>query len=192
TSSYSPAASKAGGAIKFVVISIFIVIIIGASIVLPQVYVKSLEMRLDSIEKEINDPKYNEVKKVNAELASIDGILSVKRDIMSTIDSVSYPVNEVIIAVNNAVPKGCTVSKISYSGDKLTLEGKANDNLAVAELISRIKRLNFLTLDSGTTYDQTNAFSLTMRVGGNTATANTNTTNGNAASNNTADGKEGE
>lgn len=164
TSSYAQPRSGSG-ALKWIVGLVFIGAIVATSLVAPFFYIQSLKMELDSLNKEINHEKYNEVKQVNADLASINGVLNAKKTVMDKIDQVSYSVNEVIVAVSNAAPKGCNINNIEFEKNKLKVTGVIEDNIVIAEFVSRIQRLNFLTLDSDIKVDSGNIFTITLQVG---------------------------
>lgn len=143
TSTYTPAKSKLGVSIKAVVITIFVLLVIGVSILLPKAYIQTLKLELSGLEKEINNPKYDEVKTVRKDLETIDGVLASKADVMDSIDSINFPVNEIIVSVNSVVPQGCKINSIKYSGRSLMISGYVENRTVAAELVSSISRLNF-------------------------------------------------
>jgi len=61
---------------------------------------------------------------------------------------------------------GCTLTNIEFKNNKLKLTGIAKDNFVIAEFVSAIQRLSFLTLDSEVNVQNGNIFSFTLRVGG--------------------------
>lgn len=165
TSSYTPTKSKSGFSIKAVIITIFVLIVIGVSILLPKAYIQTLKLELSGLEKDINDPKYSEVKKVNSELATIDGVLASKADVMDSIDSMRFPVNEIIVSVNSVVPQGCEINSIKYSGKNLFIAGQAENRTIAAELVARISRLNFFTITQDIKLQPDGKFELVMESG---------------------------
>ena len=116
----------------------------------------------------MKDPKYDEVKKVNADIKSITGVLSTKNQIMNAIDKKAYPINEVITTVSSVVPKGCKINRIEYEANVITISGNTDDAIAIAELVSRIQRLDFISILEDITVDQTNTFTLRLSVGAST------------------------
>lgn len=156
---------SAGISVKAVAIIIVVLLFIGSTLAAPKVYIMALEGNLAKVEKEINDPKYDTVKKVKADLATIDGVIASKSDVMSTIDTKAYPINEVLVAVNSVVPAGCKVSSMEYKGTDLKLVGFADNSIAIAELVSKIQRLDFVEIKNDISVDQTNKFSLEMSLG---------------------------
>jgi len=92
--------------IKLVIGLILVGVVIGCSILAP-------ERELAQLEKEITSEKYAEVKKVNADLASIDGVLT------------SYPINDIFVALKNAEPVGCTLTNIEFNC-RVTLDSEVN------------------------------------------------------------------
>jgi len=77
-------------------------------------------------------------------LASIDGVLAKKKTVLNQIDSTSYPINDIFVALKNAEPVGCTLTNIEFKNNKLKLTGIAKDNFVIAEFVSAIQRLSFL------------------------------------------------
>lgn len=158
--------SSGSGVIKLVIGLILVGVVVGCSILAPFLHIKMLERELAQLEKEIASEKYAEVKKVNADLASIDGVLAKKKTVLNQIDSTSYPINDIFVALKNAEPVGCTLTNIEFKNNKLKLTGIAKDNFVIAEFVSAIQRLSFLTLDSEVNVQNGNIFSFTLRVGG--------------------------
>lgn len=168
TTSYTPSKPKAGVSPKAIVITVFVLLFIGATLVAPRFYISTLEGTLSGLKKEIEDPKYDEVKKVNADIKSITGVLSTKNQIMNAIDKKAYPINEVITTVSSVVPKGCKINRIEYEANVITISGNTDDAIAIAELVSRIQRLDFISILEDITVDQTNTFTLRLSVGAST------------------------
>ncbi len=165
TTSYTPERPKSGISAKAVTIFVFVVLFIAGTIAAPKMYIMSLESTLSSIEKEINDPQYDPVKKVRSDLASIDGIIGAKSTIMNDIDTKAYPINEVLVSVNSVVPKGCHINTMEYKGTQLSISGNADDNIAIAELVSKVQRLDFIEIAEDIVVDQTNKFTIKLSVG---------------------------
>ena len=165
TSGYTPSKSSSGATAKAIAIVIFILFFIGATILAPKLYIKTLESELSKVEKAIEDPVYDPVKKVRADLDSVNNTIKVKSDIMDTIDKKSYPINEVLVAVTSVVPRGCYINSMEYSGTNLKIYGKADNSIAIAELVSKIHRLDFIQITRDISVDNSNTFSLEMDVG---------------------------
>lgn len=164
-SSPNAKAGSIGISAKAIAILVVVLLFIGASLAAPKVYIMALEANLAKVEKEIEDPKYDEVKKVRADLSAIDGVIGSKSDVMNTIDTKSYPINEVLVAVNGVVPAGCKITSMEYKGTDLKISGYADNSIAIAELVSKIQRLDFVEIKSDITVDQTNLFTLEMSLG---------------------------
>ncbi|HOM01408.1 MAG TPA: PilN domain-containing protein [Acetivibrio sp.] len=165
TSTYERPTSSGSGALKLVRGLILICVVVGVSLAAPFVYVKMLESERAQLENEINSEKYNEVKRVNAELDSINGILATKETILNQIDNTSYPVNDVVVAISNAAPVGCKLTNLRFNNNSVDVTGVVEDSLVVAEFVSSIQRLNFLSLDSEVNVDENNVFNIKLHVG---------------------------
>jgi len=166
-SSYSPgkSGSGAGTALKVASVLALLVVFIAGTLVAPKVYINTLERELSKVEKEIADPKFEVVKKVNGDLAAIKSVIDSKNDVMETVDKKVYPINEILVAVNNSVPKGTSLNRIEYKNNKIKLVGYTDDILAIAELVAKIHRLDSIQIASDITVDQTNQFSVELIVG---------------------------
>lgn len=153
------------GALKWIICLVLIGAVVGVSLVAPYLHIKMLEGELAQLEKDIASERFTEVKKVNADLDSINGVLGKKGTVLNQIDSASYPINDVIVAVSNAAPIGCKLTDLEFKSNKLKITGIAEDNLVVAEFVSSIQRLSFLTLNSEISVDEGNVFDFTLLVG---------------------------
>lgn len=167
TGSFTPTTkpSSSGISAKAIAIVVVVLLFIGGTLVAPTIYIKSLEVKLASVEKAINDPKYDEVKKVRADIVSVDGIIKSKDSVMNDIDTKAYPINEILISVNSVVPKGCHINSMEYTGTQLKISGNTDDSLAIAELVSKVQRLDFVEIAQDIVVDQTNTFNLVLNVG---------------------------
>ncbi|NLL06210.1 MAG: PilN domain-containing protein [Clostridiaceae bacterium] len=166
TTSYSPSKPGSGISLKVITILILIALFIGATLVAPSVYIKTLEANLSAIEKAIEDPKFDEVKKVRADTSAVKAIIDSKSDVMATVDKNIYPINEILIAVNSSIPKGTSLNRIEYKNNQVTLTGFTEDILAIAELVTKIDRLDSVNIASDITVNETNKFTLKLNVGG--------------------------
>lgn len=166
TTSYAPSKPSSGISLKVITILILIALFIGATLVAPTVYIKTLEANLSAVEKAIEDPKFDEVKKVRADTLAVKGIIDSKSDVMETVDRNIYPINEILTAVNSSVPKGASLNKIDYKNNQVTLTGFTEDILAIAELVTKIDRLDSVDIASDISVDETNKFTLKLDVGG--------------------------
>jgi len=165
TTSYAPDKPKSGVSIKAIVVLIFILMFVGASLAAPTVYTRHLETTLSKIEDEIADPKYDPVKQVKKDIAAVSGTINSKNDVMNTVDLEAYPINEVLVVVKSVVPEGCSISKMEYSGTNLGIAGQVDSNIALAELVSKIQRLDFIEIVNNVTIEKDNKFNLTLSVG---------------------------
>lgn len=166
SSPYAPEGARSGGTAKIIIILILVILVFGGSVLAPQLYVKYiLEAKLERINDDINSPKYAEVKRVRADLTKIETTLASKKDVIGSIDNINYPVNEVLVAIKNVAPQGCVIESILYGRKSLEIVGQAQDSVVIAELVSRINRLSFLTVVSDVSFDNANIFRLSLKVG---------------------------
>lgn len=132
---------------KGILIGIVVVAIIVASILIPKARVMMLDSKLDSIQKELQSPKYVEIKNINSQLASISGVLQSKKEVIESIDSSIVPVNEILTSLKHVAPSGCVVNSLEYDGSILKVNVKVQDALQLGEFLLNASRLDFLTPD---------------------------------------------
>ncbi len=169
TTNYTPGNTKSGSPVKAIITGVFVLVVIGATLLAPKFYITSLQSSLDTINKEIESAKYDPVREVNAALDEVNGLISSKGDIMNTIDSVSYPVNEVLISLNSVIPQGCQITQLSYNSNKINIGGIASDRMVVADFLGRLQRLEFLSAVGNVSIDKANVFNLSIEVGAKNA-----------------------
>ena len=149
---------------KGVLVVIVVLLVFGATLLIPRMYVKSLEMNLEGIEAQIKNQKYNEVRTVRTQLSLIDGKLSTKKNVMDTIDNMNISVNEIITAVKSAIPKECQINSVSADQSRITVTGTYRDNIAIAELLANINRIDYVTFASDVKFPKDNTFQVDLKV----------------------------
>jgi Tfp pilus assembly protein PilN len=138
--------AKAVGRVKAVTILILVAAFVVVTLVVPKVYTNGLNLRLSYIQNQVNSQKYTEVKNINRQLASTDQALNSKKEIMASIDSIGYPVNDILNAAENNIPEGCTVNSLEYDTDSLKLAVKGQNIANIADFLLNMDRLDFLQL----------------------------------------------
>ena len=155
---------KAGISAKAIIIAILVLLVFGATLILPQLYIKTLEMELSSLKSEINDPKYQEVKKVKSDLESINKVINDKMDVINDIDDKNISVNELMTAIKSATPEGCKIFTLQINTASIVIEGIAPDNLIVAEMVSNLSRLRNVRMSSSVNIRDNNEFTIKMEI----------------------------
>jgi Tfp pilus assembly protein PilN len=163
-SNYAYSEKKAGISAKAVIIAILVLLVFGATLALPQAYIKTLEMELSALQTEVKDPKYDEVKKVRSDLESIDKLISDKNDVINDIDNTNISVIELMTAIKSATPEGCKLFSLDIRKDRLQIQGRATDNLVVAEMVSNLSRLRNLRISSSAEIKDDNTFTLKIDI----------------------------
>ncbi|TYQ13241.1 UNVERIFIED_CONTAM: Tfp pilus assembly protein PilN [Acetivibrio alkalicellulosi] len=139
--------------------------IIAVTILAPYAYIWQKEKELEAIEAEIESEKYDIVREVNSDLDEINGIIDGKMTVINTIDGMSHPVNEIIVALQSIVPEGAVITNIRYNNNKIDVTGIAADRITVAEMIASVNRISLLTLSSELRVDEANVFQFSVNVG---------------------------
>jgi|BioPla2DNA2_1021312.scaffolds.fasta_scaffold21087_3 Tfp pilus assembly protein PilN len=163
-SNYAYSEKKAGISAKAIIIAILVLLVFGATLVLPQAYIKTLEMELSALQDEIKDQKYDEVKKVRSDLDSIDKLISDKNDVINDIDNTNISVSELTTAIKSATPEGCELFALDIRTNGILIQGKAIDNLVVAEMVSNLSRLRNLRISSRAEIGNDNTFTLKIDI----------------------------
>ncbi len=154
--------------IKGVVIGVVALAVIIATIALPKIYLKTLDFKLSSLQKEINSDKYTEIKRINNDIITVTGSIDTKQAIISYVDNLSYPVSDVFATLRHIAPTGIEVNTVSYDSNKLNISVKAQDVIQLHEFIENVKRIEFLSLSnsmSSISFSSNGSTSLSFDVG---------------------------
>jgi Tfp pilus assembly protein PilN len=134
---------KAGGIPKKAVAVLIVVLVFAiASVITPRIYVGSLERHTALIKAEIESDRYDEIKKVNSDLAAIQATVTVKKEVINKINSSQPQITDILNYVQQAVPQGITIQGFEYGDKKMSISGYTKDSTAVAEYISNLTRLS--------------------------------------------------
>lgn len=154
-----------------ILVIILVSIIAIAILFAPHFIIKSKEATVEAIKAQINSQAYQEVKAVNGQLSTINSTLNGKYAVLKDIDNSTYPVNELLNEVKQAVPNGCVVSSLKFDNGRVLITGAATDSMVIAEFISNIDRLDIFNragLTDSVSYQRTNSvqrFQLSFTVG---------------------------
>lgn len=119
-----------------------LVIAIGIAVLLtPGIYVRILEGMAAALEKKLSDEKYNEVRAVKAQLASITGKVSSKKAIINAIETQNVPASQILLTVQNALPSGCFLNSVNYNGKSVTIKGIAESSFIAVDYMANLGRL---------------------------------------------------
>lgn len=163
-SNYANNDSKVGISAKAIIIVILALIVFGATLLLPQMYMRTLRMELSSLKSEVKSEKYDEVKKVKKDLESIDKSIFDKTDIINNIDDTNISVNELITAIKSATPEGCELFTLQIDTKSIRIGGIAPDNLVVAEMVSNLSGLKNLKMSTSVKIDDNNEFTIDVEI----------------------------
>jgi Tfp pilus assembly protein PilN len=114
----------------------------------PGIIISGMESEISEIEQSMLDPKYRELRDTKAQLQIVTDTLNSKKAIINDIDAKSLEASQVILMVENAIPAGCYITSVNYSGSTLELKGKAESSLAYAELLGNLDSLKLLSRNS--------------------------------------------
>jgi len=126
-----------------IIITVVVVLVLGVILAVPSLYVKVLGISIENVNKQINDARFDEVKKVNADLIAIDATINSKNDILKTVDRQSLPIGQIMTFIKQSAPKGLTIGDIKYDSNDLTIKGAAQNSIQVAEYLNNLQRLSF-------------------------------------------------
>lgn len=140
------APGKIGKAAKSITIAIVIAAFVVITLVVPKAYTEALNMRLSSVQDELKEQKYTEVKNINSQLAAVSKVLDEKKEVMRSIDLEGYPVGDILNTVKNNIPEGCVVNSIEYDNKSLKIAVKVQDIANIAGFLLNMDRLSYLQL----------------------------------------------
>lgn len=112
----------------------------------PGLYAKSMELKVASIQEELESEKYREVISVKSQLAVEETQLNEKKSILEHIDGQAYPVNDILNTIRSNVPDGCAISDIQYDTGTLRLGVRVEEIYNVAEFLLNMDRLQNIRL----------------------------------------------
>jgi len=131
------------------IIILTIAIAIGAAILLaPGIYIRILEGRALTIERKLTDAKYNEVRDIKAQLSQVSGRVNGKKAVINAIDAQNIPASQLLLIIKNALPSGCFLNSVNYSGKSLTVKGAAESSFIAMDYLANLERLKLIKTSS--------------------------------------------
>ena len=138
-------AGKARAAGK-IALAVLVLSIAAAVMAAPILYEKALHQQLASIQNRMKSEKFKEAEAVKSRLAAAGQQLEDKKDIIRSIDAQAVPVNELLNAVRNNTPEGCTINEIQYENNTLSLNIRVQEISGAAEFLLNMDRLGNISL----------------------------------------------
>lgn len=119
-----------------------LIITIGILILLvPGIYVKSLDKKAISIENSLTDERFKEVRAVKTQLSDVTNKVSRKKAILNGIDSKNLSASQALLTVKNTLPSGCYIKTINFNSNSISISGVAESTFVFSDLLSNIDRL---------------------------------------------------
>jgi Tfp pilus assembly protein PilN len=165
SSGYSPKSEKKSASVTGVIVAVLVLALIGGSLALPYLVEAGMRARLNGLQTEIDDAKFDEVRTVRASIEKVTKELNGKSDVLTTIDNSLYSMNEVMASINSIVPKGVIISGMTYSNNRLELSGKATDMATYGDFLAKINRLELFEVGKDVSIDEENSFNISITVG---------------------------
>ena len=138
------ASSKSGGLTRIIVIGVTILFLVIISLVVPRIYLQTIDMKIESLQKDMQSEKYDYIRSINRGIAANTSLMNDKRAVINHVDQMFFPVNELLVTVRQTLPAGCVLSDVSYNAGSVTVRGTAQDPVAAAEYIKNIERLEII------------------------------------------------
>lgn len=127
------------------IIMIILCITIGVAILLaPKIIMYNMDQRIKEVEQSLRDPKYNELTEVKSQYKLLLQNLSNKKAVINDIDQKSATASQIILLVEQAIPSGCYINSLSFTGNTISITGKAENSLVYAELLGNLNRLQLI------------------------------------------------
>ncbi len=131
--------------VKSVLLAVIILAVAAAGIISPKLYVKTLEIRAESVRDELAGEKYAEVKKVNDQITAAQDEISSKKTVIENISQSTVRISELLDYVTKSAPVGLSVNSMQHANGKLTIRGFSKDSTAVAEYMANLTMVDLLT-----------------------------------------------
>jgi len=138
---------KSASAVK--VIALVLVMAVGTAILLaPGIYVRILDGRALAVEQKLTDAKYSEVRTVKAQLANVTRKVDNKKAVINGIDARNIPASQALLIIENALPSGCYLRSVKFSGNSVSVSGVAENSLIVSDFLGKMDRLKLFESSS--------------------------------------------
>ena len=119
-----------------------LIITIGILILLvPGIYVKSLDKKAISIENSLTDERFKEVRTVKAQLSEVTNKVSSKKAIINGIDYEYISASQTLLIVENALPSGCYLKSLNFNGNSISINGIAESSFIASDFWANMDRL---------------------------------------------------
>lgn len=156
--------AREGIPIKGIIITVFVLLLFGATLLIPTAYIKVRQMQLDSLEADVKSDRYKEVKSVNAQIASVETNLKSKVEVINYIDDTNISVNELVVAIRGSAPTGCDIHTISVAKGVIELSGKIQETMGIAQFVSNLDRLSGLQRKGQVKVNEDFTFTLSLNI----------------------------
>jgi Tfp pilus assembly protein PilN len=121
------------------------------TVVAPGAYVNVLNAQSEALKNELVAKKYQDVANVKNQTAAMESAISMKQNVINTVDHQGYSTLLILNVVSKAAPKGCKITSLNYSSNGVHISCTADDsNLQIIEFIANLDRLKILTRTGGT------------------------------------------
>lgn len=151
---------------KLVLVGIVVAFIALVVFVTPILYNKILERKHTKIEEKIASDRFDEVRKVNKEMAAMTARLATKKGAISSIEKNTASVNEVLIAVRSILPQNSLINTMDFTGNRVTISGTLADKIQIGEIFSRVSRFNYFKMDDNASFsfNEDGKFNLSFEI----------------------------
>lgn len=127
------------------IIMVVLCVTIGIAILfVPKIVMYSMERQIKEIEQSLKDPKYNELITVKNQYKLLLQNLNNKKAVINDIEQKSATASQIILLVEQAIPSGCYINSLSFTGNTISISGKAENSLVYAELLGNLNRLDLI------------------------------------------------
>jgi len=122
---------------------IAVVIILIASLAIPNVYLKVLDASISSLESDIQSVEFQQVRKLDEQINIVNTSIKTKTDIISHLDAQAKPIGQILNIIEKSVIKGCSINSIKYDTSSLSISGTAPSSVEAGEIITSMDRSGF-------------------------------------------------
>lgn len=156
------------------IIMIILCVTIGVAILfVPSIVLKSMDQKIAEVEQSLNDPKYNELAEIKKQYNQVLQNLNNKKAVINAVDQKTATASQILLLVEQAIPSGCYLNSLGFTGNTLNIAGKAENSLVYAELLGNLNRLNLINgtsngvsmTEAGTSIDYSLSYTVVVNGG---------------------------
>lgn len=157
---------------KHLIVLVAVVIVMAAGFLVPYLMMSVKEKQKETLEIQLSDSKYNDIRKLLQQADQIQASYGVKEGIVKYVGNNTNPLSQIRLALQGSLPKGCMVTEYSIKDNTVQVAFTAQNSYVASEFISNITSSSFFALSDSfknVTIPNTNSpltLSITLQIKG--------------------------